>query len=55
MIFFVKRLSLMLCLGVGNNVCQKVVTDIISPFFLFRLLIHIFCRDYVGVSQHKLR
>ena len=26
----VKRLSLMLCLGVGNNVCQRVVTDIIS-------------------------
>ena len=24
---FVRRLSLMLCLGVGNNVCQRVVTD----------------------------
>ena len=27
---FVKRLSLMLSLGVGNNVCQGVVTDIMS-------------------------
>ena len=27
---FVKRLLLMLCLGEGNNICQRVVTDIIS-------------------------
>ena len=27
---FVKRLSLMLYLGVGNKVCQRVVTDIVS-------------------------
>ena len=26
----VKRLSRMLCLGVSNNVCQMVATDIIS-------------------------
>ena len=30
MIFFFKMLSLMLCLGVGSNVCRRVVTDIIS-------------------------
>ena len=27
---FVKKLPLMLCLGVGNNVCQGVVTYIMS-------------------------
>ena len=29
-LYIVKKLSLMLCLEVGNNVCQRVATDIIS-------------------------